>query len=106
MIHFNGDYNYTAPKIQFLTIPFHPNGEVCIIIVLVTYGTFHCIVNGRTGEVFLNISQTWCVENSISQLFHNLLVRPLYMCMCEVGVYLLAIYMYMCDTSACTAGYI
>ena len=28
LIHFSGDYNYSAPKIQFLTIPFHPNGVV------------------------------------------------------------------------------
>ena len=27
MIHFSSDYNYVAPKIQFLTIPFHPNGK-------------------------------------------------------------------------------
>lgn len=28
LIHFSGDYNYAAPKVQFLTIPFHPNGKV------------------------------------------------------------------------------
>ena len=28
LIHFNGDYNYSAPKVHFLTVPFHPNGEV------------------------------------------------------------------------------
>lgn len=55
LIHFNEDYNYSAPKIQFLTIPFHPN------------------VHGRTGVVFLDIIETWCEENNIPQLFRSLL---------------------------------
>lgn len=55
LIHFSGDYNYVAPKVQFLTIPFHPN------------------VHGRTGEVFMDIIHTWCNENNVSQLLQSLL---------------------------------
>ena len=35
LIHFSGDYNYVAPKVQFLTIPFHPNGEALHSVLLV-----------------------------------------------------------------------
>lgn len=55
LFHFSSDYNYIAPKIQFLTIPFHPN------------------VHGRTGEVFLDIIHNWCEDNNISQMIQSLL---------------------------------
>ncbi|XP_065911677.1 ubiquitin-conjugating enzyme E2 U-like [Dysidea avara] len=50
LIHFNGEYNEVAPKVQFLTIPFHPN------------------VDAKTGEAYLRIVHYWCGEYTASQL--------------------------------------
>ena len=67
-----------------------------------------CVVHGRTGEVFLDIIETWCEENNIPQLFRSLLVCyqlcPLCVCVCThvcVSKHACILVLYMP-----TAGYI
>lgn len=106
LIHFSGDYNYVAPKVQFLTIPFHPNGEALHSVLLVRNNLLQFMAE------LVKCSWILSIPGVMRIMYHNCFkvyqyvitsIDIVYMCVCVCACKhaYLRIILYMC-VSICT----
>ena len=66
---FTDDFNCMPPAIHFITVPFHPNGKICLNINIVWMTILHCAVDPSNGipSIHLLSENGWHCINGFTE---------------------------------------